>query len=134
MSAENVEVVRRAADAFNRGDVDALMADAVDDFLFLPGRSALHGGYRGEAGLRKFFADNEETYEVFTMRIDEIREVGDQVVQIGIVHLRARGGGLDTEGPLAAVVTLRAGKMVKVEDFRERSAALAAVGLSDVRG
>src|SRR4051794_26577040 len=72
MSDRNVETVRRSLNAFNRADVEALMEVCTKDFLFLPARTALNSGYRGEAGLRRYFEDNAETFEVFTVRLDEI--------------------------------------------------------------
>jgi ketosteroid isomerase-like protein len=53
--------VRRSLNAFNRADVEALMEVCTEDVPFLPARSALDGGYRGEAGLRRYFEDNAET-------------------------------------------------------------------------
>jgi ketosteroid isomerase-like protein len=41
-SAEaNIETVRRAIDAFNRGDVDAMLALATEDFVYDWSRSRL---------------------------------------------------------------------------------------------
>jgi uncharacterized protein len=128
MSDRNVEAVRRSLDAFNRADVEALMEDCTEDFLFLPARSALYGGYRGEAGLRRFFEDNAETFEVFTARFDEIHAAGDRVVAIGSVRIRPLGDGPEAEIPTAMVYTFEAGKAVRGEDFREREAALRAAG------
>src|SRR4051794_10968903 len=97
MSPEYVEIVREHVDAFNRADVEALMAICSDDVLFLPGRSALQGGYRGEEGLRSFFADNADTFEVITVRLDEFHDAGDRVVATGQVRIRPLGGGPDTD-------------------------------------
>jgi hypothetical protein len=57
--------------AFNRADVEALMEVCTEDFPFLPARSALDGGYRGEAGLRRYFEDNAET--LWSSRCDSTR-------------------------------------------------------------
>ena len=129
MSDRNVETVRRALDAFNRADVETLMKDCAEDFLFLPARSALDGGYRGEAGLRRYFEDNAETFEVFTVRLDEVHGAGDRVVAIGSLRVRPLGGGPEAEIPTAFVYTFEAGRVVRGEDFRERDAALRAAGL-----
>ena len=127
--SEHVEVVQRAANAMQRGDVDALMEVCTDDVLFLPGRSALQGGYVGAAGFRKWFADNAETFEVFTSTWTEIVEAGEQVVIIGQVTIRPRGGP-EASIPAAFVFTFENGNIARAEDLRDRSAALASVGLS----
>jgi ketosteroid isomerase-like protein len=129
MSDRNVDTVRRALDAFNRADVETLMEDCAEDFLFLPARSALDGGYRGEAGLRRYFEDNAETFEVFTVRLDEVHAAGDRVVAIGSIRLRPLGGGPEADIPTAVVYTFRAGKAIRGEDFREREVALRAADL-----
>jgi ketosteroid isomerase-like protein len=81
------------------------------------------------AGLRKFFVDNAETFEVFTTTWDETFDTGEQVVMIGRVTARPLGGGPEATVPAAMVITLEHGKIARVEDLRDRSAALASVGL-----
>jgi len=56
MSEENVELVRRAYDAFNRGDIDGALAVLASDFEYTP-RGAIPGlteTYRGPEALRRF--------------------------------------------------------------------------------
>ena len=36
MSQENVEIMRRAYAAFNRGDIDGMVADVAPDFEYVP--------------------------------------------------------------------------------------------------
>jgi ketosteroid isomerase-like protein len=130
VSSEHVELVRRAEDAVRRGDAEALIGLCTGDVLLLPGRSALLGGYRGPEGVRKFFADNAETYDFFSVTSDETYEAGEQVVAIGRVTVRPRAGGPLATAPAAFVFTFAEGKIARAEDLRHRSAALASVGLS----
>jgi ketosteroid isomerase-like protein len=56
MSQENLEVVRRAYEAFNRGDFDGVVADFTPDFEYvasgvIPG---VRGVYEGPDGYRRF--------------------------------------------------------------------------------
>ena len=56
MSQENVELVRRAYEAFNRGDLDGMVADFAPTFEYastgaIPGAG---GVYRGQDGMRQF--------------------------------------------------------------------------------
>src|SRR4051812_47036311 len=128
MSDRNIEAARRSWAAFNRADVAAMMDDCAEDIVFLPARSALHGEYRGEDGIRRFFEDNAETFEVFTMRMDEIHGAGDHVVAIGTLRIRPLGGGPEANIPTAVLYTFEAGKLVRAEDLREREVALRAAG------
>ena len=56
MSRETVEVVRRAYEAFNRGDLEAMFADAAPEFEYvatdaIPGAG---GVYRGPEDFSEF--------------------------------------------------------------------------------
>ena len=56
MSGENAETVRRAYDAFNRGDLEGMVADLAAEFEYLatgavPGAA---GVYRGPEGWTEF--------------------------------------------------------------------------------
>ncbi len=55
MSQENVEVVQRVYEAFNRGDLDAVVADIAPDAEYLstgtiPGFAGAYGGMRDSGG------------------------------------------------------------------------------------
>jgi hypothetical protein len=59
MSQENVELVRRAVDAFNRRDLDAFVALTDDDVEVIPRSAALEGRdhYHGHDGVRRWLKD-----------------------------------------------------------------------------
>jgi ketosteroid isomerase-like protein len=132
MSQENVEIVRGIARALNDGDVDYVIAHTTEDVVIVAARSAVVGPFVGHDGVRKFFADNQQNFEVFQIHSDDVRGIGsDQILSIGSVHVRGRGGGVETEIPFAGVTTFRDGRASRWEDFRERSLALKAVGLAE---
>jgi ketosteroid isomerase-like protein len=132
MSQENVEIVRGIARAVNDGDVDYVIGHTTEDVVIVAARSAVVGPFVGHDGVRKFFADNQQNFEVFQIHSDEVRVIGDdQILSIGTVHVRGRGGGVETEIPFAGVTTFRDGRASWWEDFRERPLALKAVGLEE---
>ena len=131
MSQENVEAFRRMVEAGNRGDVDGVLREAAEDVVFLAARSAVEGGYHGHDGLREFLTDDEANFEVFRVDLSDVRDLGDRVLALGTIHIRGRGGGVETDIPMAGVATYRDGKLTKWEDFRERGRVLEAVGLSE---
>jgi ketosteroid isomerase-like protein len=58
MSEENVEMIRRSFQAYQRGDLDAFVADFAPDCEYIaagtvPGRT---GTYRGPEGYKEFVA------------------------------------------------------------------------------
>ncbi len=113
-----------------RGDVEGLLSVVAEDVVWLAARSAVEGAYRGHAGIRKFFADNEENFELFVPEFRDVRDLGDRVLAIGTIHIRARGSGVETDIPTAGIATYERGKLVRWEDFRDRRLALEAAGLA----
>jgi hypothetical protein len=66
MSEENVEIARRAAEAYNRRDIDRFFAEfATPDLEWWPALTrALEGDcYQGRAGIERFLAETAETWE-----------------------------------------------------------------------
>jgi ketosteroid isomerase-like protein len=132
VSRENVEMARRIMRAVSRGDVDCAIRHTHEDVVMIAARSAVEGPFVGHEGVRKFFADNAENFEVFQVHEDDVRDVGDdRVLQTGTIHIRGRGGGVETDIPFAGITTFRDGKACRWEDFRERRLALEAVGLAE---
>jgi ketosteroid isomerase-like protein len=131
MSQENMRVFEEAGEALGRGDTESFLALMDDDIVWIAARSAVEGTYRGHDGLRRFFADNDENFEVFEPDFREVRDLGDRILAVGVLHIRARGSTLETDIPVAGICTFKQGKLVRWEDFRERRIAVEAAGLSE---
>jgi ketosteroid isomerase-like protein len=132
MSDRNIDLVRHAYDAVNRGDVETVLSLSAPDIVWLPLRSATEGEFRGHDGIRKYFADNAQIFDAFGFEPHDFRDLGDdRVLFIGEVWVRGRGSGVETRSPSASVVWLRDGRAVRVEDFGTPERALEAVGLPD---
>jgi len=133
MSQENVEMVRRAYEAFNRGDRDAAVADLAADCEYvasgaIPGATGI---YSGPGGFKRFTEWLLDEFNDARVEINETIDAGDQVV----VSVTSRGSGkhsgVETSWVTWQVWTFRAGKAVRGEGFRSRGAALEAAGLSE---
>src|SRR2546423_13698924 len=85
MSKENVELVRGVMDSWNRGERD--LSSFHPDVEWLPLRTATEGAYRGIAGIERFIADTDETFDKFELRQD-VHDPGDRIVAWGPVHVR----------------------------------------------
>jgi ketosteroid isomerase-like protein len=131
VSRENVEAFRHAVDAANRGDIEGAVRYCTEDTVFLALRSTLQGGYRGHDGIRTLFADNAENFDVWELRYSELHDLGDRVLAIGVLRVRGKGSGLETEVPSAGIATMRGGKIARWQDFGDRDRALEAAGLSE---
>jgi ketosteroid isomerase-like protein len=99
MSQENVRVFEEARDAVSRGDIEGFLRLVDEDVVWIAGRSAVEGAYRGHDGLRKFFADSEENFEVFEPDFREVLDLGDRILVFGAIHIRARGSAVETDIP-----------------------------------
>jgi ketosteroid isomerase-like protein len=129
--SENVAAVRRFTDAFNRLDIDSLLADAdpeieLREWPTAPGAQTYHG----VDGVRQALDSWFESWEWMRVEILEVREVDDRV--LFTLHQRARGKGsqLEVEIKSFSVYTFRNGKVVRIELFTELEPALEAAGLT----
>jgi uncharacterized protein (TIGR02246 family) len=95
-----VELVRRAFEAANRGDLDAVVSGFAEDATF-DGR-ALGGHFEGRAAIRSFIEGWWDTYEELEYGLEEVRDLGNGVVFAVVVqdgrpagsagHVRQREG------------------------------------------
>jgi ketosteroid isomerase-like protein len=71
MWEENVEVIRRIYDAWDKGESPAHFMDAGIEYVN-PSYAVEPGTRRG----RKSFAQVQESYEDFTLRVDRVIDAG----------------------------------------------------------
>jgi ketosteroid isomerase-like protein len=129
MSQENVETFKRAIDAYNSRDIEAVVEEVDPEVEWRPawGEAAV---YRGHEGVRKLFRELDDVLDELHLEYSETRDLGDRVVAIGRVRMRGRGSGAETESPLATVVDLKNGKAIRVRTYLNPREALEAAGLS----
>ena len=130
MSQENLVAFRRNNEAVSRGDIEAALATLDPGIEFIPRRAAVQGVYRGYEGMRQFFAENAENFDLYQVSYQEVRDLGDRLIAFGTVRARGKESGVEVTTPTSLVATFRDGKMLRAEDFAERSEALKAVGLA----
>src|SRR5437016_9259262 len=134
MSQENVELARRAFEAWNRGDADAWVEfhhPEIEWFSEIAGR--LEGAetvYRGRAGMRRFWDEWHSVWDL-TIEISEFRDLGDTVVALGRMRAHGKASGIDFEGPVAYVGEYEGGLVRKLRAYLDPNQALEAVGLTE---
>lgn len=134
MSQENVDTVREAWDAWLRGDMDALFAsyfdrDVVYDLTHF--REWPDHTYRGLEGVRRLLAEWRELWVAFEAGVDEILGVPDgRVVVLSWQRGKGRQSGLPMDMEWAQIISVRDGKMTRVDAFDDRAEALRTAGLS----
>jgi uncharacterized protein len=132
MSRENVDIVRRCYEAWNRGDWDGVIAFADPDIeWYTPKEDPDWGSYSGHDGLRRFWTDWAEAVGRLRFEPEEFIDTEDHVVVV--TRRRGRGiqSGLEIEDRVIQVVTMRDGKGTCVREFYDRAEALEAVGLTE---
>jgi ketosteroid isomerase-like protein len=121
MSQENVETFKRAADAYNRRDVEALLKELDPEVewrsaILMPlGREARV--HRGHEGVREGVQVVYETLAEFQVEYSEIRDQSDRIVGIGRVRMRDRQSGVETESPMVSVTDVKNGKGIRVWNY-----------------
>jgi ketosteroid isomerase-like protein len=133
MSEHNGEIARQTFRAICARDIDGLLElyDPQIEFLPLTGTRVESGGYVGHSGVRDYFEEADEVWEEMQPHADDVRTVGDDVVILGGCAVRGRGSGARTDNPMAWVLTLRGGKVIRHRGFATRGEALDAAGLSE---
>ncbi len=132
MSQENVDAVRSSIEGWNCGDLDAWLGSAHPDVEFRP--SGVYLGvdpiYRGVAELRRFWTTFREPWESLQVRIDQMREVGDDVVMLGTFDGHARDG-MRVQREVAWVWRFVDDLCVRADAYGTWKEALEAAGLSE---
>ncbi|HEY6654015.1 MAG TPA: nuclear transport factor 2 family protein [Solirubrobacterales bacterium] len=133
MSEENVDLVRRVFDAFDRGDQEEALSYADPEAEL---HSAVIGGaegkvYRGHQDLRRWYAETFESFEELRFEWSEFRDLGNRVLAFGRIKLRGRESGVELDSATGWIATVRHGKMLKAEGFLSKAEALEAAGLRE---
>jgi ketosteroid isomerase-like protein len=132
MSPEsNVQLLHEFIDAFNRLDVDSVVADLdpeveLHEWPEAPGARS----YRGPDGVRQALEVWFDVWEWMRVEVKDIREVGNQILVTLHQHAKGRGSEIEIEVESYNVYTFEDGKVTRMELFTERDPALKAAGLT----
>ena len=132
MSAENVELVLAAVDAYNAGDLDALMELCAPDIEVFPDASVFPEAdpLRGRDEYRRWLEEansawisaRNDTIEAFALR-------GDRVVHRGEWGGEGAASGVETVSSVTSIWTVRNGQITSGEYYFDHHQALKAAGL-----
>ena len=133
MSRENVEIVRRGYEAFNRGDIDGVVGLLAPDFEYVasglvPG---VGGVYRGAEGLRRFVETFWREFDDPRVEVHELVDAGDRVLASTTLRGHGKQSGADTSWGVCQVWTVRDGSAARGQGFPSRAEALEAIGLRE---
>jgi ketosteroid isomerase-like protein len=124
MSQENVEIVRR----FLRAGVDEALADADPDIVWNPIEEL---PTRGHEAVRSSLAQWKAEWQDYELLAEGFLDLGDRVLVTVRLSARGRGSGIEIDARFFDLFTLREGKIVRMDQFAQRSEALDAARLPD---
>jgi hypothetical protein len=131
MAETNVERVRRVVNAFNRGEPELALEDAVEDFVMDWSNSIgpLKGVYRGKDAVLEVWRSFHEAFEWIRWDAEEIIEVdASTVIVVNHVRMRGRGSGIDVDAVGAQLWRITdEGKGRSVKLYQSKADALEAV-------
>ena len=135
MPQKNVEILRQANEAFNRGDVESFLAFCGDgvEIEDLNNAPDLPPVAYGKEAARRFLAAWTDAFDDFSGEIEEYIDADERHVAC-LVHYRGRQreSGLVIDFTGVDMWEFRGNKMVRgTLGYRDRESALAAVGMSE---
>jgi ketosteroid isomerase-like protein len=124
VSRENVELVRRIHEAWDRGD--SVREFIAEDMEYVNPSYAVEPGTR--VG-RSTFGSVRETYPDFQLHIDRMIDTGgEDVVVLGRYTASGGASGVRLEGDHGYVWTIRDGLAVRFQWYQDHREALKAAG------
>jgi ketosteroid isomerase-like protein len=133
VSQENVELVRAGAAALARGDLDVMREGLDPDFEFDVTRTDLNPRvYRGLDGLLELMSEWPSTWDEYEFEVADLVDAGEDRV-VGVLRERGRMKDSDSwvEHERGVVWTIRAGKVLRYDEYPTKREALGAAGLRE---
>jgi ketosteroid isomerase-like protein len=128
----DVEFLRDGYEALARGDMETFTALSRErlgpDFEFhhvWDGRVL-----RGFEGTMEWISDTRETWEDYSQDVEELIELGEEVVVVLRISARGGGSGVPVAQELAVLWTFEEGKAIRARSFTSREEALGAAGMT----
>jgi ketosteroid isomerase-like protein len=132
MSQENVEVVRRWVDAYNRRDFESIIGLTDTDFEFRSRFVGFESVFRASEGFPyTYFEMLDDAYDRFEIVPSEFIDAGAAVLVVANAEWRGKSSGAPGETAILPAFWMRARKVLRAETFTDQAEAFDAVGLSE---
>lgn len=132
MPSSNVDVARAFTEAFNAGDMDALLACCDPEIEFHSTFAAVSGAvYRGHDGMRRWYRDLIEAWQEIRSTPEAFFDLGEHVLVFTPIGGRGRHSGVEADVPIAAVARVRDGLLVEYRAYADREDALGYLGVTE---
>jgi ketosteroid isomerase-like protein len=132
VSEQNVQLHRRATDAFNKRDIDTLIALSDPSVEYHPLLSAIGTPvYQGHDGLRSWYRQLDDAWEELRAEPEAYFDLGEQTLAFFVIHGRGRHSGAEVAIQGATVMRWREGLRVYAKTYAQREEALRELGVSE---
>ena len=128
-----LEIAQRAYVAFDRDDLDGVLADLDDAIEWQQAQGLPHGGtYHGIADVRKNVFDplDRDWWDEFTATPHQFIDGGDEIVVLGRYRGTAKRSGRALDVPFVHVWTITGEKVVRFRQFLDTAGWNAALSRS----
>jgi ketosteroid isomerase-like protein len=130
MSEEDVEIVRRAYAAFNRGDRDGAVADVTLDAEYIPSEAFPESRVRrGPEDVKNFMSWLWDEFEDARLDTHEFIDLGDKVLVSMTIRARGRQSGAEASWDVRHIWEIGDGKVMRCQAFMSADQAREAAGL-----
>ncbi len=110
MSQENVEIVRRVMEAWNRQDIEGILALTDPEAEYVNAPTAVEPGTRrGHDGLAAVARTQWESLPGARQEIDRLHDRGDEIISVGRVSRLMPGSDARIDNPILLSWTIRDG-------------------------
>ena len=125
MGTESEDVARRFADAVTSGDREAAVALCHPEIEFSSVLGISGRAYLGHDGVRQYFDDVESAWDDWTVEVERIVGAEDgRACIVMTMHARGRGSGASLAARTAHIWTLRDGRLLRNQAYRDPEQAL----------
>jgi ketosteroid isomerase-like protein len=128
MGREDVELLKSAYEALNRGDTEAAL-EVLEPGAEWCEHSTLPeaGTYHGREAIARFLERFLESWHEFRQEVERIVVGGDRVALLLHSFAVGKGSGVEVESRYAHVWTMRNGRAVRVDTYDDLTAALESI-------
>jgi ketosteroid isomerase-like protein len=126
VSQQSFETVRAVVVALNERDVDRYLASCTRNVELVPATAPIAGTYTGAGGIRRFFADLQETAPNIHVEIERLEAVGGNVLAYERGNASGRASGVHGELEFTTVYEFAGAKNRRISVFLDRQEAIEA--------
>jgi ketosteroid isomerase-like protein len=126
----DVELIARMVREWNSGDVDALLEAFDPEVEIRPALRTFLAStvYRGHDGVRTWFEETNKPWAELHAEPERFAKADERTLVVIALRARVPGGRVDVDAEIAHVVTIRDGRIVRMDGYENPAAALAELG------